>query len=753
MQNKEIGLILLLALLVITMVSNSVPVTLNQIFDGNIIGTQGQIPVIGPDGNYLEVWQGFDFNSDSNTLSAGCVMLGDGNTYCSSNDFPNPDLSGLIPYSGATSDVNLGSKNILAKKIGLNKSTNPTPYFELINSTSFSFVQSRLNAGTWTDLTTIARTTGTNSGDVLDGIGDTLVIGNTTKFEQLYIDVATTRSATGTYVWEYSLGSNVWATIPGIVDGTNNILNDGVITFSAPVNWSTDSQNGSAQTYFIRLRLTASPPATEPTISLIIMADGLHPLEVYSAPGNGATPDFMVTRNGQVRMGLANTSINSEKLYVAGNGTFTGVLTSTGVTVAGIANITRTTGYTLNSGVSLLPQTSTATTVVENSPTLSVSSSGWNNFTSKLNMFSIGAKSIPEAITSSRLAFNNATVDGFTGLNTETMNLTQDGQLNVLGKPNIKVFDASFGQVSGTFVNRTSAIQTLGVVTGDVLNAVGDYFYVGSRNKFESVYFDFETIMSSGTTRTWEYWNGTAWTAMSLTSDGTSNWANDGTITFNAPADWTRNSVGTTTARVGPIYWFRVGTVSGTFTVEPTLRICTIEQPKDIFSNNQFDAGTNWTSSGDFGYSSNGFVWSNSTGTGSIKQLASNFVNPVKPNTWYRFRYWITVLGSANTLVWIGEDFADKNTFIQTTSLTEIDVFFKTNSNPSDFVLYGSGVGTLGLRFDGVELLELVEGNVLSTGGIKASDYYSSDGNIGFTGTCTYDMNFVVKNGLIISCS
>ena len=93
MQNKEIGLILLLGLLVITMVSNSVPVTLNQIFDGNVIGTQGQIPVIGPDGNYLEVWQGFDFNSDTNTLRA---------------DFFVGDISGA---TGIYRDLDGGSAN------------------------------------------------------------------------------------------------------------------------------------------------------------------------------------------------------------------------------------------------------------------------------------------------------------------------------------------------------------------------------------------------------------------------------------------------------------------------------------------------------------------------------------------------------------------------------------------------------------------------------------------------------------------
>ena len=85
---------------------------LNKLFDANIVGSQGLIPFINFDGNALEVQSGFDFNSDTNTLRTGCVELGDGNSYCSSSDFPNPDLSGLVPYTGATGNVDFGIYNI-----------------------------------------------------------------------------------------------------------------------------------------------------------------------------------------------------------------------------------------------------------------------------------------------------------------------------------------------------------------------------------------------------------------------------------------------------------------------------------------------------------------------------------------------------------------------------------------------------------------------------------------------------------------
>jgi hypothetical protein len=45
-------------------------------------------------------------------ITTNCVSLSDGNTYCSNTDFPIPDLSGLVPYTGATQDVDLGVHNL-----------------------------------------------------------------------------------------------------------------------------------------------------------------------------------------------------------------------------------------------------------------------------------------------------------------------------------------------------------------------------------------------------------------------------------------------------------------------------------------------------------------------------------------------------------------------------------------------------------------------------------------------------------------
>jgi len=50
---------------------------IERIFDGNISGDAGLIPFVNSDGNLLEVENGFDYNAETNTLSAD-YFVGDG---------------------------------------------------------------------------------------------------------------------------------------------------------------------------------------------------------------------------------------------------------------------------------------------------------------------------------------------------------------------------------------------------------------------------------------------------------------------------------------------------------------------------------------------------------------------------------------------------------------------------------------------------------------------------------------------------
>ena len=137
-------------------------------------------------------------------------------------------------------------------------------------------------------------------------------------------------------------------------------------------------------------------------------------------------------------------------------------------------------------------------------------------------------------------------------------------------------------------------------------------------------------------------------------------------------------------------------------------------------SNIEFDGSTGWATTGDYAYTTGDYTFTYNTGVGTLRQAKANFNSPAKPNTWYRFRYVVGVAAPSTTVMWIGSEFSDGNTYFSG-STTEVDVFFKTNSDPQDFVIYTTATTTSGFRLDTVSLLEMTKGDLMVTGGIKAN--------------------------------
>ena len=86
--------------------------------------------------------------------------------------------------------------------------------------------------------------------------------------------------------------------------------------------------------------------------------------------------------------------------------------------------------------------------------------------------------------------------------------------------------------------------------------ATGDRTYIGHSVQFTSITVGLSTL-GSAATYIWEYWNGLAWTTLSVT-DGTSGFTVSGKVSWTAPAFWATTSVNGTT-----MYWVRVR-ISGT---------------------------------------------------------------------------------------------------------------------------------------------------------------------------------------------
>lgn len=88
---------------------------------------------------------------------------------------------------------------------------------------------------------------------------------------------------------------------------------------------------------------------------------------------------------------------------------------------------------------------------------------------------------------------------------------------------------------------------------------VDDAFYLGYDDPYEQVKINVGTAASDGEV-TWEYWDGSAWTALSGVTDETNHLQNSGTntVTFTLPYDWETRTLNLQ----GPFYYVRARVTS-----------------------------------------------------------------------------------------------------------------------------------------------------------------------------------------------
>lgn len=135
--------------------------------------------------------------------------------------------------------------------------------------------------------------------------------------------------------------------------------------------------------------------------------------------------------------------------------------------------------------------------------------------------------------------------------------------------------------------------------------AVNDAFYFGMDRTFTYIKINIGTA-GVGNTIAWEYWNGSAWVALTCT-DNTSGFtaAGTNTVTFTAPTNWAATTVNGQSA-----YWIRARVTAANFTTQPLATQIWIDGAPDALSNATDGlmstvTGTGNQSkavSGDFGY-------------------------------------------------------------------------------------------------------------------------------------------------------
>lgn len=111
------------------------------------------------------------------------------------------------------------------------------------------------------------------------------------------------------------------------------------------------------------------------------------------------------------------------------------------------------------------------------------------------------------------------------------------------GLPNAAIADDG-----GVFTDETTNANSATTDDVNLLPAspvANDAYYFGHAEEFPRIKIDVTDGNGTGSTITWEYWNGSSWTALSGVTDGTSNFENVGEniVSWTVPGNWTATTV------------------------------------------------------------------------------------------------------------------------------------------------------------------------------------------------------------------
>ena len=179
---------------------------------------------------------------------------------------------------------------------------------------------------------------------------------------------------------------------------------------------------------------------------------------------------------------------------------------------------------------------------------------------------------------------NNTTGTGnFVFNNASTDTLIDLEKLYIIGTTTSGNLAAGIQDDGGSFTDDTTDLNDVGG-GGDVDvfpsggEAVDDAFYFGMEELWNYLVVDISTQgVSSSAATTWEYYDGTTWSSLTMTDDSDSgNGAfTDGTgryvISWVIPSDWTQTTVTNQPATLNKVYYVRVRISAANYTTLPIL--------------------------------------------------------------------------------------------------------------------------------------------------------------------------------------
>ncbi len=120
------------------------------------------------------------------------------------------------------------------------------------------------------------------------------------------------------------------------------------------------------------------------------------------------------------------------------------------------------------------------------------------------------------------------------------------------------IFDKVWSYYGSAYTDVTTAASNTTLADTQMVRGVGDMIYFGKTTQFDSLSWYLSTNGGGGAVA-WEYWNGTTWATLTLTTALNINFLGTGYAAFTAPADWAATSVNGTSeyyvrARVSTLF-------------------------------------------------------------------------------------------------------------------------------------------------------------------------------------------------------
>ncbi|MBI5126828.1 phage integrase SAM-like domain-containing protein, partial [Candidatus Roizmanbacteria bacterium] len=431
-----------------------------------------------------------------------------------------------------------------------------------------------------------------SSANHIDSSGNLVIAGNltvpgTTTFNtqtytwpltQLANGVLQT-NGTGTLSWydvDSSLTAGPWTVNSGSIYPDNSTLDlfiGGTSTSSAKFAFINVNSGNPTASISGNLAL-AVPTGAEPTAKLNIYNGGTFDIQTSVGGDDGLASRLFIKNNGDVGLGTTNPQ---GRLDISGS---TSTITNSAgdITIDAASNLISFAGDTLSnfsqalgaSGTVSAPTysfTSSTNTglYLASSNVLRFATNGSDRVTiDDLGNVGIGLTSLSQKF--SVRQDNPFDIFGlYDGTNNTSMLVADGGTTTFKSSAFDNVFN--FDGVA-TWTNNTNEAKTIGGTPFTVVSDSNDFFYVGLDHKFATSYFDIATALSgTGVSLVSQYYNG-GWVTLTVT-DNTNIFAQDGTITFTAPSDWTA----TTVNGVADKYWVRFSITYSGISTAPTAYI------------------------------------------------------------------------------------------------------------------------------------------------------------------------------------